>query len=180
MDDLLNQCVAGDHSAWSAFVERYARVICSAVQHVLTNRVSDRRDDLIQDMTQDVFVRLVKDDFRLLRSFDPTRASLVTYLTIIARSTTIDNLRRKQLNCIPLDRQPEPTVESNEPRNAPDIDIPPGLLSKRQKLVLHLLFDREMDVAEAAKTLGIDPQTIRSTKYKAILKLRAYFGQGKT
>jgi DNA-directed RNA polymerase specialized sigma24 family protein len=32
-----------------------------------------------------------------------------------------------------------------------------------------------MDVAEIARALGIDPQTVRSAHHKAMVKLRAYF-----
>jgi len=42
--------------------------------------------------------------------------------------------------------------------------------------VLTMLYERDMDVAEIAKTLDVDPQTIRSTHHKAMLKLRAHFG----
>jgi RNA polymerase sigma-70 factor (ECF subfamily) len=56
------------------------------------------------------------------------------------------------------------------------IRIPDGLLTARQKLVLTLLYDREMEVAEAASFLRVDPQTIRSTHHKAMLRLRAHFG----
>ena len=38
-----------------------------------------------------------------------------------------------------------------------------------------MLYDREMDVAEIARALGIDPQTVRSTHHKAMIKLRAHF-----
>ena len=38
-----------------------------------------------------------------------------------------------------------------------------------------MLYDREMEVAEIARVLGIDAQTVRSTHHKAMLKLRAYF-----
>jgi DNA-directed RNA polymerase specialized sigma24 family protein len=33
-----------------------------------------------------------------------------------------------------------------------------------------------MDVAEVAKALGVDAQTVRSMHHKAMVKLRAYFG----
>jgi DNA-directed RNA polymerase specialized sigma24 family protein len=32
-----------------------------------------------------------------------------------------------------------------------------------------------MDVAEIAVALGVDPQTVRSTHHKAMLKLRGHF-----
>ena len=38
-----------------------------------------------------------------------------------------------------------------------------------------MLYDKEMDVAEIATALGIDPQTVRSAHHKAMLKLRAHF-----
>ena len=38
-----------------------------------------------------------------------------------------------------------------------------------------MLYDREMDVAEIARALGIDPQTVRSAHHKAMIKLRAHF-----
>jgi RNA polymerase sigma-70 factor (ECF subfamily) len=41
--------------------------------------------------------------------------------------------------------------------------------------VLALLYDREMEVAEVARLLKVDPQTIRSTHHKAMLRLRAHF-----
>jgi RNA polymerase sigma-70 factor (ECF subfamily) len=37
-----------------------------------------------------------------------------------------------------------------------------------------------MDVAEIATSLGIDPQTVRSTHHKAMLKLREYFADSDT
>ena len=42
---------------------------------------------------------------------------------------------------------------------------------------MELLFGREMTVTEAASVLNVDAQTIRSTKHKALTKLRKHFGQ---
>ena len=55
------------------------------------------------------------------------------------------------------------------------IKLPDELLSPRQKLVLTMLYEREMEVGEIATALGIDPQTVRSTHHKAMLKLRKHF-----
>jgi DNA-directed RNA polymerase specialized sigma24 family protein len=42
-----------------------------------------------------------------------------------------------------------------------------------------MLYDREMSVAEVAEFLGVEPQTIRSTKHNALERLRArYAGKG--
>jgi RNA polymerase sigma factor (sigma-70 family) len=158
----------GEKSAWDAFVRRYAGLIVSAVRGVAHGGGD------VEDLVQDVFVRLCKDGFRLLKTYDPARAGLSTWLTIVARSTARDALRRRQLALTPLDAVPERLLATDA---APPekLKLPDGLLSPRQKLVLSMLYDRDMEVAEIAVALGVDPQTVRSTHHKAMLKLRSHF-----
>ncbi len=91
----LEACTAGDPGAWSAFVDCLSGVIVAAVRRTLHGRGA-RRDVDVDDAVQEVFVRLVRNEFRLLRSYDPDRAALSTWLTIVARSVTIDHLRRRR------------------------------------------------------------------------------------
>ena len=158
----------GDKSAWDAFVRRYAGLIVAAVRGV----AHDGSD--VEDLVQEVFVRLCKDGFRLVKTYDPSRAGLSTWLTIVARSTARDALRRRQLALTPIDAVPEGLL-ATEPVSAEKLKLPDGLLSPRQKLVLSMLYDQDMEVAEVATALGVDPQTVRSTHHKAMLKLRSHF-----
>ncbi len=41
-----------------------------------------------------------------------------------------------------------------------------------------LLFDEQLSVAEAAAFIGVDEQTIRSTKHKALTRLREKLTRG--
>ncbi|HKT16409.1 MAG TPA: sigma-70 family RNA polymerase sigma factor [Stellaceae bacterium] len=158
----------GDKAAWDHFVRRYAGLILSAV------RAAARAGTELDDLVQEVFARLCKDNFRLLKTFDPTRAGLSTWLTIVARSTARDVQRRRQIGVTPIDSVPEIALAvTDEPREK--VRLPEGLLSPRQKLILALLYERDMEVAEIASHLGIDPQTVRSTHHKAMLKLRSHF-----
>jgi RNA polymerase sigma-70 factor (ECF subfamily) len=161
--------IAGDKSAWDTFVARFAGLISAAVRRVVGS------EGEIDDVAQDVFLRLCKDDFRLLRQFDPARAGITTWLTIIARSAAHDSLRRRRLAQQTLDETPESAL-AVYPIMPETVKIPPGLLSPRQQLVLTMLYDREMEVAEIADALAVDAQTVRSTHHKALLKLRAHFG----
>ena len=177
MDDILTECLQGRHGAWDEFVDRYGPVIFAAVGWILRKHTSSVSQQTAEDIVQDVFLKLIDRDLRLLRTHDPSRASLRTWLTIIARSTTIDFLRRKRLGTIPLDQAP-PLSLSVQPRpetNAATENMPAGLLTPRQRLVLHLLFDREISPQDVAKLLGVSPQTVRSSKHKAINKLRNHF-----
>src|SRR5216683_1412562 len=164
----LRALISGQKGAWDAFVRRYAGLLMAAVRGLV------REGAEAEDLVQEVFVRLCKDDFRLLKTYDASRAGLSTWLTIVARSTARDALRRRQLPMTPLDAVPESLLASGA---APPekLRLPDGLLSPRQKLVLSMLYDRDMEVAEIAQTLGVDPQTVRSTHHKAMLKLRSHF-----
>ncbi len=166
----LSALCQGDKGAWDGFVRRYAGLIVSAVRAVGRDQAE------AEDLVQEVFLRLCKDGFRLMRSYDPTRAGLSTWLTIVARSTARDVLRRRQLPSTPIDAVPEALL-AVAPKITERLKYPDTLLSPRQKLVLSLIYDRDLDVAEIAQSLGVDPQTVRSTHHKAMLKLRTFFAQ---
>ena len=164
--------LAGGKREWDRFVAAAAPVI-----HAVARRVVAAHGVAVEeavDVAQDVFVRLCADDHRLLRSYDPARASMGTWLAIVARSCAVDHLRRRRQQHAPLGDVPESAV-SIEDRHVERLNIPPGLLTERQALVLKLLYDREMDVAEAAALLKVDAQTVRSTHHKAMLRLREHF-----
>lgn len=177
----LAACCRGDRRAWDAFVQRYGHVIFAAVQRTFRGRGRlTHRSATIEDIVQDVFIRLVKEDFRLLRSFDPRKAAMTTWLTLVARSTTIDHLRKAPDPIVTLDESHGHPAAT--PRPAPSFTgestlpaLPPDLLSPRQKLVLTMSFEQELAVPQIAKALRIDEQTVRSTRHKAIEKLRKYF-----
>jgi RNA polymerase sigma-70 factor (ECF subfamily) len=166
----LESLLRGEKPAWDSFVSFASPVIFRAVQ---CSGGASLGGDAVADLVQDVFVRLCREQFRLLKTYDAERAGLSTWLALVARSTTIDALRRKRLSTVPVDEAPEQIAEP-EPTEPEPITLPPGLLSERQELVLRLLFDRDMDVPEAAELLGIEAQTLRSTKHKALTKLRQY------
>jgi RNA polymerase sigma-70 factor (ECF subfamily) len=161
--------LAGDKLSWTAFVRRYAALVVAAVRGVAPGSPD------IEDLTQEVFVRLCKDEFRLLRSYDATRASLSTWITIVARSTARDALRRRRPSLVPIDTVPEALLKVDAIEPVPKLKLPDALLSPRQREILGMLYDGEMEVAEIAVALHIDPQTVRSAHHKAMLKLRAHF-----
>ena len=164
----LASLIRGDKAPWDAFARRYAGLILSAVR----SQARDGAD--IDDLVQEVFLRLCKDNFRLLKTYDATRAGLSTWLTIVARSTARDVLRRRQPQTMPYEAAPESALAVSPPMHE-HVKLPDELLSPRQKLVLTMLYERDMDVTDVAKSLGVDPQTVRSTHHKAMLKLRSHF-----
>ncbi len=166
----LTRLASGDKTEWDRIVRRAGPVIYAAILRRLApaGAAADA-----EDVAQEVFLRLCKRD-RPLAGYDPARASLSTFLTVIATSAAIDHLRRRR-PADPLESVPEErlAVPAREPPER--VKVPEGLLTARQQLVMTLLYDRDMEVGEAAGFLGVDSQTIRSTHHKAMLRLRAHF-----
>ena len=159
----------GEKGAWDAFVRRYAGLVAAAVRSIA------REPGEVEDLAQEVFLRLCKDDFRLLRSYDPARAGLSTWITIVARSTARDVLRRRRPVAVPIEAVPEVLLAVDPVEPVRKLKLPEALLSPRQREILTMLYDRELEVSEIASALGIDPQTVRSAHHKAMVKLRAHF-----
>ena len=159
----------GDKAAWDAFVRRYAGLVVAAVRGV------SREGTDVEDLVQEVFVRLCKDGFRLLKTYDAARAGLSTWLTIVARSTARDALRRHRPVVVPIEAVPEARLAVDPIEPVRPLKLPEALLSPRQREILTMLYDREMEVGEVATALGIDRQTVRSAHHKAMVKLRAHF-----
>jgi RNA polymerase sigma factor (sigma-70 family) len=168
----LQSLAAGSKRMWDAFVLASTPLINAVVRRTLsTYRLSE---DDVMDAAQDVYVRLCANQFRLLKTYDPARAGLSTWLAVVARSTAIDFTRRRRQATTPIDDVPE-TALAIEDRHVEKLRIPPGLLTERQTLILKYLYDEERDVSEIADLLKIDAQTVRSTHHKALLRLREHF-----
>jgi RNA polymerase sigma factor (sigma-70 family) len=168
-EQLVAALLRGDNGAWHGFVRRYAGLVAAAVRGIA------REPAEIEDLAQEVFLRLCRNDFRLLRSYDPARAGLSTWITIVARSTARDALRRHRPVAVPIDAVPEGLLAVEPVEPVRKLKLQEALLSPRQREILAMLYDRDMEVADIAAALGIDPQTVRSTHHKAMLKLRAHF-----
>jgi len=168
-DGDLDELLRGEKEAWGRFVRRYAGLVVAAVRSVAREAAE------VEDLTQEVFLRLCKDDFRLLRGYDPARAGLSTWITIVARSTARDAMRRYRPVSVPIEAVPEGRLAIDPIEPVPKLKLPEALLSPRQRQILTMLYDRDMEVSEVATALGIDPQTVRSAHHKAMIKLRAHF-----
>jgi RNA polymerase sigma-70 factor (ECF subfamily) len=90
--ELAAQALAGSQDACQALVARYA----SAVVNLAARMVHDSA--LAEDLAQEAFVRA----FTRLETFDPGR-KFSSWLFQVAHNVTVDYLRRKRLNTVPIE-----------------------------------------------------------------------------
>jgi RNA polymerase sigma-70 factor, ECF subfamily len=81
---LVERCLAGEQGAWDELVKTYTRRVYS-VCYRFTNR-----DNVAQDLTQDVFQRV----FKTLNSFRAGEGSFSVWLMRLTRNLLVDHYRR--------------------------------------------------------------------------------------
>jgi RNA polymerase sigma factor (sigma-70 family) len=101
--ELLRLCLQRppDEEAWREFVHRYHGSIKTSIAktfHLRASQETDRRaqfpDDLIEDLVQAVYVRLIEDDNRALKRFEGEHEnSIFQYLGIISVNVVRDYFR---------------------------------------------------------------------------------------
>ena len=100
MDDLefLRNCVKGDRQSWDKFVDKYSRLIYSYIHSVLKIKGAHQfSQDDIGDLFQEIFLSLVQDNFKKLRSFKAKNGcSLASWLRQVVINYTIDYLRKSK------------------------------------------------------------------------------------
>jgi DNA-directed RNA polymerase specialized sigma24 family protein len=154
----LDALCQGDKPAWDSFVRRFAGLVHSAARQMAPAGAD------LDDLAHRVFLRLREDNFQLLRTYDPARATLPIWLVINTRCAVRE------------------ICDSRAPRAEPKHPPPaaPGardLLSARQKLVLLLHHDLGMEISEIADLLRADKRTVEGLREEAARRLRDYLAR---
>ncbi|MFI5028969.1 MAG: RNA polymerase sigma factor [Solirubrobacterales bacterium] len=89
--ELVASALSGSQEAFRQLVTRFERPVYTLVLRMV------RDPSLAEDLAQEVFVKA----FRRLDTYDPAR-KLASWLFKIAHNTTIDHLRRSEIEVVPL------------------------------------------------------------------------------
>ena len=82
--NLLERCLARKPRAWEDFVDRFTGLVIHVVNHTARCRSLMLSSADREDLTADVLLAIIRDDFAVLRHFRG-KSSLATYLTVVAR-----------------------------------------------------------------------------------------------
>lgn len=176
---ILQKALSGDNAAWDALFERLWPVV-AAVAAQKAKAVGG--DAMVDDIAQNVFIRLTRDNARRLRQYDSHRGTLESYVAKIAHNCTIDYLRSNASHFRNVDisslSEPVSVAASTLPMlEAWEMGAALSTLTPREREVVDLLYKQDLGVAEAAKHMKISPDTVRSEKSHALKKLKKFFGQ---
>ncbi len=80
---LLGTCLKGEKPAWDSFVLQYSGLVYHSIKKTLSLYHVEPCPDIVDDLFQDFFVSLVRDDFLKLRQFRGDRGTnLATWLRV--------------------------------------------------------------------------------------------------
>jgi RNA polymerase sigma-70 factor (ECF subfamily) len=90
--ELVKECLEGDRGAFAEIVERYKRLIYSVVYNMIRDK------DEVQDISQEVFVRI----YKALGRYNP-QYKFSTWSVKIATNLCLDILRKKKIDSAPIE-----------------------------------------------------------------------------
>lgn len=168
---LLEACVAGRPGAWDAFVERFAGLFAfvadrTARQRGLSVTAADR-----DDVVAEILLACVRNDAAVVRAFRG-RASLASYLTVIARRVTVRWLMQQSDRGAPPQRIVSPPDEAARIADREQIEtLLDGLDGDEARLVrLHHLEQRSY--GEISHLTGMPLGSIGPALSRARAKMR--------
>lgn len=152
---LIAGCLRGDKAAWDAFVVQYSGLVYHSIRKIFALHHVKLDDHAIEDLYQEFFVAILREDFKKLRQFRGERGcTLASWVRLVTVRMTIDFLRK---------HEPDYTRVSDDIRS--DFpDLAESLVSREQEASLYhaieLLPARDRLILQLSLCENLPPQDI--------------------
>jgi RNA polymerase sigma factor (sigma-70 family) len=192
MNDLefVQRCVKGDKRAWDEFVERYSSLIYNYIHSVLKIKGKTYAQDNINDLFQEIFLSLAKDNFKKLGTFRARNgASLASWLRQVVVNFTIDYIRKLKAG-VSIDEEtdegaslaellssdsPSVTDALSQEEKLKNLKDCIGELGIDDRLFLELYLNRGLGLEELKDYFKVSRPAIDMRKARIIERLRSCF-----
>lgn len=175
---LLQLCLEHQPRAWESFVDRFLGLVVHVVNHTADSRGLAITPQDLEDLTADVFLVFVADDYGVLRRFKG-QSSLATYLTVVARRVVVREMLRRKLNAPSDSSEAEEVADNHQPvedrlQNREEVERLMGELGGEEAKIVQLYHLEGKSYEEIGTTLGIPSNSVGPTLYRARAKLRRF------
>src|SRR6185369_16556424 len=82
--------------AWEDFVDRFLGLVLHVINHTAQSRSIAIAPQDQEDLTSEVFMAILDDDYAVLRRFR-AQSSLATYLTVVSRRVVVRELLKRRI-----------------------------------------------------------------------------------
>jgi RNA polymerase sigma-70 factor (ECF subfamily) len=175
---LMQLCLEHQPRAWESFVDRFLGLVVHVVNHTADSRGLGITPQDLEDLTADVFLTFVSDDYAVLRRFKG-QSSLATYLTVVARRVVVREMLRRKLNAPADMHEAEEVADTHQPvedrlSNREEVERLMGELGGEEAKIVQLYHLEGKSYEEIGTTLGIPSNSVGPTLYRARAKLRRF------
>jgi RNA polymerase sigma-70 factor, ECF subfamily len=92
--ELIHACVDGKAAAWQEFIRRFNRIIV-ITSYRAARRWGEDSPEVVDDLTQETYLKLCADDARVLREFDsPHPDGIFAFLKVVTANVANDYFKR--------------------------------------------------------------------------------------
>ncbi len=160
-EQLVSKMAARDERALAELYRRYGPYLAALSRRMLQDR------DEVQQCVQDTFYRA----WEAANRFDPARASVKTWLATIGHRVTINRLRGRRPNPLPLEAWDAPT-QATDPVERIGLERAVAALETDERELIELAFYQGHSHQELADLTGRPLGSIKSKLRGALHKLR--------
>ena len=173
--ELVRRCVAGEQGGWDEFVRRTRSAILRGATVALRKfRVLDK--EAIENVHQQVYVELLRDGSRTLRSYRAER-DLEGWVAVIAMRTAYRLMRERRPELplpelLPASPAPAPGESAERTEFLNRLHAAFRKLDPREAALLRLFYFEKMSYREISDTLGLPMNSVSPLLIRAKEKLK--------
>jgi RNA polymerase sigma-70 factor (ECF subfamily) len=177
---LLNRCLEHDEGAWNDFVDQFLGLIYHVVHHTAYSRSVTLTAEDAEDVCAEVLLQIVAHDYAVLRRFSG-KASLATYLTVIARRICVRELVRRNFaaelghttaHLSSTSSTEVPVAPEDRVDNEDEVQYMLDGLSPKEAAVVRMYHLQGKTYREISEAVGIAENSVGPTLHRARDRLR--------
>lgn len=192
MDDLkfAQNCIKGDKQCWAEFISRYSRLIYNYIHSVASIKGRSISSDQIDDIFQEIFHSLIKDNYRKLSTYRAkNKCSLASWLRQVTINFTIDYLRKLKpmasldeeseegfsLKDALKDQSPSAVEFLNDKNKRKTLQECISLLESAEQYFLELYLNQGLSLEDLKDHLKLNRGAVDMRKNRILIKLQDCF-----
>lgn len=173
--ELIESLRSGNPDALAGIYDRYGSLVYTIALKILKYPAE------AEDLTQEIFLNLPDKE-----KFDPQRAALSTYLSVLARSRALNRLSshgsqqrslQKLKRLLPDRSHVTPLEQASQAERKTTLQQALATLPDQHRTILEMNFFQGLSHAEIAQQLNIPLGTVKSKARKGLMDLRQHLGE---
>jgi RNA polymerase sigma-70 factor, ECF subfamily len=175
---LIAGCLRNEKAAWDSLVLQYSNLVYHTIKKTLNLHHAETRADLVEDLYQEFFLSLLRDDYKKLRQFRGAHdCSLASWLRLLTARLTIDFLRKQAPTAGgvagAMSRHgPNPTEPLLNEEQERLLNQAIQTLSPRDRILLDLCYHQALASEEVAALLKTSLNAVYAQKSRVLEKIR--------